>query len=276
MADLFRAFFFKLRKDLTFRITLIVGAALAFLLMIIFLLIEHFIPEIGGQICTGQTMYLVSFAPTSNFGLAIPINLVTFTVLEFTHGVIRNKIVAGNSKFKIYLGLFLSGLVFALTLLLVYTGLCTLLGTICGGFDSHGIALSGLSSSGVGQVSPEFLGKTLLVAIVTYVSITAFTIFISTLLRNVGPSIPLIMIPMMVLSIAGPLLIAVNPDITMTLNYLSPIQVLTNPTLVDNGSGIYQLVISNEALLATIVSNLVYTGIFFGFGSLIFVKRDVK
>lgn len=276
MKDLFRAFFFKLRKDLTFRITLIVGAGLAVLLMVIFLLIEKFVPDIKGQICTGQTMYLVSFAPTSNFGLAIPINLVTFTVLEFTHGVIRNKIVAGNSKFKIYLGLFLSGLVFALSLLLVYAGLCTLLGTICGGFDPNGFALSGLSASGIGKVSPEFLGKTLLVAIVVYISITAFTIFVSTLLRNVGPSIPLIMVPLMFLAIAGPILITVNPDIAMTLNYLSPLQVLINPSFANNGSGIPQLVISNEALVATIVSNLLYTGLFFGFGSLIFVKRDVK
>ena len=148
MGNLFRAFFFKLRRDLTFRITLIVGAGLAILMMVLFLIIDNFLGDFDARVCSGQTLFLVSFTPTSNFGLAIPINLITFTVLEFTNGIIRNKIVAGNSKFKIYLGLFLSGLVFALSLLFVYVGLCTLLGTICGGFDPNGLALGALSGAG--------------------------------------------------------------------------------------------------------------------------------
>ena len=272
MADLFRAFFFKLRKDLTFRITLIVGAALAFFMMFLFLLIDHVLAEFDAHICNGQTMFLVSFTPTSNFGLAIPINLITFTVLEFAHGVIRNKIVAGNSKFKIYLGLFLSGLVFALSLLFVYVALCTLLGTICGGFDPDGLALGALSGSGFGKCTPVFIGKTFLVAVLVYISLTSFTIFVSTLLRNVGPSIPLVIMPLMILAIAGPLIAQFKPEAQTALLYLNPLQVLGNANVNDQGL----FILSNEALIGTIVSNLMYTGIFYGFGTLLFVKRDVK
>ena len=274
MGNLFRAFFFKLRKDLTFRITLIVGAAVAILMMVIFLVIDYAIGVAEYKFCTGQTMFLVSFTPTSNFGLAIPINLITFTVLEFSHGIIRNKIIAGNSKFKIYLGLFLSGLVFALSLLLVYAGLCTLLGTICGGFDANGITMAALGSSGAaGICTPEFIGKTLLVAILIYVSITSFTVFVSTLLRNVGPSIPLTIMPLIILAIIGPVVYAVVPESREALMFLNPIQVLANPTLDDHTNILY---IGDLALTGAVVSNLVYTGLFFGFGALIFVKRDVK
>ena len=276
MGNLFRAFFFKLRKDLTFRITLIVGAGIAISMMVLFLLIERLVPDIEGKMCTGQTLFMVSFTPTSNFGLAIPINLITFTVLEFTHGVIRNKIVAGNSKFKIYLGLFLSGIVFALSLLFVYVGLCTLLGTICGGFDPYGLALGGINGGGVGTVSPEFIGKTLVVSIMVYVFITSLTIFVSTLLRNVGPSIPLVIIPLMFLTIFGTTIIETKPDLKQLLVYLNPLQVLLFPDKTFESGTLPMFVMSNEDLFATIISNLAYTAIFFGFGSLIFVKRDVK
>lgn len=272
MADLFRAFFFKLRKDLTFRITLIVGAGLAVFMMLLFLLIDRVIGEFDAHICNGQTLFLVSFTPTSNFGIAIPVNLITFTVLEFSHGVIRNKIVAGNSKFKIYLGLFLSGLVFALSLLFVYVALCTLLGTICGGFDPNGLALGSLSGSGFGKCTPEFIGKTFITAVLVYISLTSFTIFVSTLLRNVGPSIPLVIMPLMILAIAGPLIAQFKPEAQNALLYLNPLQVLGNGSV--NEKHVFEL--SNEHLIGTIVCNLMYTGIFFGFGSLIFIKRDVK
>lgn len=271
MADLFRAFFFKLRKDMTFRITLIVGAGVAFLMMTIFLLIDNFARE-GFKVCTGQTLFLTSFTPTSNFGLAIPINLITFTVLEFSHGIIRNKIVAGNSKFKIYLGLFLSGLVFALALLFSYTALCTLLGTICGGFDPNGVTMSALSGSGgIGICSGEYLVKTLVIAIAVYVSLSSFTIFISTLLRNVGPSIPLTIMPLILLSIAGPIILAAVPASKEALYFLNPVQVLNSPAA--NKGHLYY---PDIAFAGAIVCNLMYTGIFFGLGALIFVKRDVK
>ena len=272
MGNLFRAFFFKLRKDLTFRITLIVGAGVALLMMAIFLLIDYGI-DIGVKTCTGQTLFLVSFTPTSNFGLAIPVNLITFTVLEFSNGVIRNKIVVGNSKFKIYLGLFLSGLVFALSLLFVYTGLCTLLGTICGGFDPNGVALGSISTgAGAGFCTPAFIGETFVIAIVIYISITAFTIFVSTNLRNVGPSIPLTLLPLILLAIIGPTIYQLVPEARDALIFLNPLQVLGNPT-VDSAGHMY---FTNKQIIGTIVCNLVYTGLFFGFGSLIFVKRDVK
>ena len=273
MGNLFRAFFFKLRKDITFRVTLIVGAAVAVLMMLIFLMIDYAI-DIGVKTCTGQTLFLVSFTPTSNFGLAIPVNLITFTVLEFSNGVIRNKIVVGNSKFKIYLGLFLSGLVFALLLLLTYAGLCTLLGTICGGFDPNGVAMGsiGAGEGSAGYATPQFIGYTLLIAILVYVSITAFTVFVSTLLRNVGPSIPLTLLPLILLAIIGPIVYQFVPEARDALIFLNPLQVLGNPTADSTG----HMYFTNKQLIGTVVCNLMYTGIFFGFGTLIFIKRDVK
>ena len=113
MQRLFNAFLFKIRKDATFRITLIIGAALAVFMTVLYGLLEKFAGSNGIKYLDGQSMLLNSMSPVQNYGIAIPVNLISFTCLEFTQGTIRNKIIAGNSKFKIYASLCLSGLIFS-------------------------------------------------------------------------------------------------------------------------------------------------------------------
>ena len=106
MNRIIKAFLFKLKKDLTFRITLIVGLSVAVLMTLINFLIDFSSRDETGikfAMCNGQNLLLSSLSPIQNFGLAIPINLIAFTVAEFTQGVIRNKIIAGNSKRKVYI-----------------------------------------------------------------------------------------------------------------------------------------------------------------------------
>ena len=277
MADLFRAFFFKLSRDITFRVLAIVGAGVALLMMGIYLLMDSAIPYLNGHVfCTGNNLFVTSFNPSSNYGLAIPINLITFTVLEFSHGIIRNKIIAGNSKAKIYLSFFVIGLVFTLSLLFTYVGLCTLLGTIVGGFDPYGFGTVGLTGNTL--ISPDFIWKFLIANIFVYITITSFTVFISTLLRNIGPSIPIVILMPIILSTVLPVIFQV-PQIAESLGsvpmYLNPFQVIGSPETIKVGDN-YQLVISPEAMVATVIANLLWTSIFTGFGTLIFVNRDVK
>ena len=115
MKNIFKAFLFKLKKDLSFRIIGIIGLALAVLLPTILFLIDLGISQLNDDgkithmLCTGQSLLVSSWSPTQNFGLAIPITLITLTVLEFTNGTIRNKVISGYSKTKIYLGLYFTG-----------------------------------------------------------------------------------------------------------------------------------------------------------------------
>ena len=278
MARLFKAFLFKISKDITFRITLIIGAGIAVFMTLLYLGLQSLAADEFGEgvkFLSGQGMLLSSMSPMQNFGIAIPVNLITFTCLEFTQGTIRNKIIAGHSKFKIYASLYLSGLVFTFLLLGTYILVCTGLGTIFGGFNLDDMVYTGLLS---GQVSAIHIVKMVVICIFTYVSIVSFTIFFATLFRNIGPTIPIVIIGLMMCylfaSIFSVMAVMFEDSETalMVLRIIDPLYAISSSET--NDAGIIQM--SNATFIAGIANNLVFAGIFFAFGSLIFTKRDIK
>lgn len=282
MGNLFKAFLFKLRKDLTFRITLFIGLGLAVLMTLIYLGIDLAVKALEEDpssykfvFCTGQNLFINSLSPAQNFGIAIPINLITFTVLEFTQGTIRNKIIAGNSKTKIYFSLILSGLVFTFVLIITYSLLCLGLGSIFGGFDINGVTMSG-------KLNPEFFWKLILLSVLAYILITVATIFFATLLRNVGPCIPIVILLLLGCYLISTIFntIGLLGEEIKGIKVAAKVMEVINPIYslstagVDPQTGL--ITITNEGLWWEIGNNIVYTGLFLGFGLLIFKKRDVK
>lgn len=280
MGRLFKAFLFKLTRDLTFRITLIIGAGMALLMTGIYLAIDLTAAAEGSlgnmKFLTGQTMLVASMSPAQNYGLAIPINVVSFICLEFSQGTIRNKIIAGNSKVNIYISLFLSGLVFCISLLSVYVLLCFGIGTIFGGFDPNGQYMLG------GYFSPEYIVKMIVVCLLAYLSIISFTVFISTTFRSIGPCIPIVIVVIVMLTLFGTLFAGFSELFENdTMIWISRI---FNPLYAINASEYTQadeyapliMTITNETFIPAICSNIFYATLFFGFGALEFKKRDVK
>ena len=293
MGRLIKAFFFKLSRDLTFRIILIIGAGLAFFMTGLYLLIDLGLNDLAGdniKFLTGPNMLLTSFNPVDNFGLAIPICLITFVCLEFTQGTIRNKIIAGHSKFKIYSALLISGLVLAFALLIVYAGLCTLLGTIFGGFDLNKPIITFTLSISGGYVDGLYIFQTLIVAMVVYICIVSFTVFFAALFRNIGPCIPVIVLVLMMLSLGASIvnMLAEMPEEILDVRGLVTFVKIVDPLYVISGGGVEsKMIVENDnpktymsyetgAFIATIINNLVYAGLFYAGGALIFMKRDVK
>ena len=290
MGRLFKAFFFKLSRDLTFRIVLIIGAGIAFFVTALYLMIDLGMEGLSGEenikFLTGPNMLLTSFNPVDNFGLAIPICLITFICLEFTQGTIRNKIIAGHSKFQIYLSLILSGLVLTFALLIVYAGLCTLIGTIFGGFDlSKPIIITTLSISGA-YAEPIYIWQMIITAVVVYIAIVSYTVFFAALFRNIGPCIPVVIIVLMMLSLGGSIVAMIgevleSDTLVNIVKVIDPLYVISGggtemKMVIENDNMNYYVSLDTGSFVATIINNLVYAGIFFAGGALIFVKRDIK
>lgn len=280
MRNLFKAFLFRLRKDLTFRITLFIGLGLAVLFTLIYLAIDLAAKALVEEdytfmFCTGQNLFISSLSPAQNFGIAIPVNLISFTVLEFTQGSIRNKIIAGNSKAKIYFSLVLSGLVFTFALIITYSLLSLALGSIIGGFDINGVV-------GLGRIDAEYFWKMIVLAIGAYIFITTMTIFFATLFRSIGPCIPVVLLLILGFYLSSTIVSALGAfgeesEITKSINtfmmIFNPLNSLgTSVQAVDTGI----LKIENDHFIAEIINNIVYSALFVTFGVLIFKKKDVK
>ena len=291
MRNLFRAFLFKLRRDLTFRITLFIGIGMAFFMTGTFALIDLLSwlgteNEFAFNYCNGQNLLVNTLSPASNFGLVIPILLTVFTVSEFNSGTIRNKIIAGNSKSKIFFSIFLSGLVFTFVVIIAYVGLCVGLASILGKFNPNGtiFALNNLSAtlSFGTTISPEFVWKIILVGITVYITVTAMTVFFSTIFRNMGPCIPIIIVLLMFFSIEamvasllsmGEQQDTVGTTILLVSRILNPLFALSSYDVIEST---HKFTITNTNLIIHLCNNLTYSVVFTLGGWLIFRKRDVK
>ena len=286
MKDLFMSYLYRLRHDITFKITLIIGGGLVLFLTLIYLGLS-FLSNVNTV--SGLTMFISSLSPSSNFGLVVPVNLITFTVLEFNHGSIRNKIIAGHSKQKVYLSLFINGLVFTIALMTVYSLLSLGLGSFVGWLLSFNENLASMDV--LSNYTSDFLPKLIVIALLCYISIVSFTIFFATLFRNIGPSIPVVLLVIVFLSTAASIVaifLQDNEGLLWTFRIIDPMfalgagesVVVGQATVIIDGMEIIQdetkATISTETFVSGIISNLVYTGLFFGGGLLIFSKRDIK
>ena len=191
MSRLLKAFFYRMSKDLAFRITLIVGCSIALILSVVLLVADLMLNMEDIKLLTGHGMLTMSLNPAQNYGIAIPINIAIFVGLEFTQGTIRNKIIAGHSKLKIYASLYISGLILGAALLFAYVGFLTIFGTIAGGFDVNVVTFLG---TGFSAATVEYIVKFVILSLLVYTTLISFSVFIATVFRSLGPSIPLVIV----------------------------------------------------------------------------------
>lgn len=300
MKNLFVSYLYKLRHDLAFKITLIIGGGLAVLLTGIYFLLSLLIKV---NAIDGPTMIISALSPGNNFGLAVPVNLITFTVLEFNQGSIRNKIIAGHSKANVYTSLILNGLVFTFVLMIAYVLLCFGLGSLFGVITKNileGMRSDGIARTGYSEIIPEissaypgmYIFKMIVLAVFCYISIVSFTIFFSTLFRNIGPSIPVVILVLVFASSLAPIVVMFgdrNEGLLWAFRIIDPLFCLGANESVVVGQAIglspegvpvvYDVTeptVTNETFISGICSNVVYAALFYVGGLFIFKKRDVK
>lgn len=278
MLNIVRASLFKLFRDWTFRITLIIGASLAVFMSLIYYLIDANLSDLSDSavhvFATGQNMLFTSLQPTQNYGIAVPVNLVIFTIGEYTCGTIRNKIIAGNKKSNIYFGLIFTGLIFTISLMLVYCLVSFGFGSIFGGFNPQG-------SFAYGTMGKDFLIKMILISVVIYIFITVFSIFIATLIRNIGGAISIVIVSIMFLYVASVISYsaAVAKAVASSSSVVKDYSMYFNPFFIFGSLSVGNettKVISDDAFIASLLCPSVYSAIFLLLGVKILAIRDIK
>lgn len=202
MFDLFRSFFYKLRKDVMFRVVTILGVVMSIGLPLFLLVIDVLMSigtspfELSHQFLTGENLFFNCSQPIMNFAITLPVMLISFVGLEFNQGCIRNKIISGHSKGKIYFSLFLFGLVLVLTMMTLYTVIATLLGSILtwSGFHVNEGGVIVFPSLAMGKFGWGYLLKYTILVYLAYITVVSITLFFTTLIRNIGLTIVLVLI----------------------------------------------------------------------------------
>ena len=265
MFNIIKASLFKLFRDKTFHITAIIGTVLALLIIAFSALTESL---------NGHSLFLSAFIPSNNFGLTIPINLIAFTVCEFTYGTIRNKIIAGLSKTKIYIGLFITGLVFTFILAIYYGAIIIGLSSAIGGFDA----------SKIGGVN--FVLCYLAYTVATYVLVSSLSVFFASIFRQIGGSITIVIILLVFLSLLPLIIFPATVDTAnITQAHWS---MCINPFYMAGfyGNSVVSLLAAfnipglfdqtPQMIAAGIVTPFVWATLLFIGGIIIFKHRDIK
>ena len=259
MFNLFKASLYKLFREKTFLITMIIGTVLAIILPLFYLLISLE----GLNLCSGQAMLLSSVSPGSNFGLTVPINLAVLVVAEFTAGTLRNKIIAGYRKSFIYASLLFSGVIFTFIMMIYYVGLSVLMGTILGGFDASAIG------------GAKFIVPYIFITLSSYVFIASISIFVSSNIRTLGGSLPILIILLTIMSLI-PVFLQLKTDNIELLSWIFPTYVVSLYSGIMTSLGGIIPEMSAVTISGGIISPLIYSTVFAVLGTVLFTKRDIK
>ncbi len=266
MLNIFKSALYKMFRDKTFHVVCIIGIVLVAFMTFLGYIIDS--SGSGIHYLTGHNMLLTSLSPVQNFGLAVPINLISLTIGEYTFGTFRNKIIAGYRKSYVYFTMLLIGSIFTIGLIAIYAGLCTLMGTIFGGFNLS------VAAPTYGHVDGQFIGQFMLYAFLTYLAIASFSIFVSTNIRNHGGSVSIVVVSVMILYVTSILMRASTIGHFDDFNFfqwVNPLYFFGATTLNSISDGInFTLSISSA------VSAILWIVVFNVLGTICFIKRDIK
>ena len=270
MKNLLSADFLRIFKDKIFKITLIViiifGIVTSLfnfgLVYLIGFLSSPEEAEYLREYYNGYQLFIGAFNPTSSIAMVISIMSIIMVCKEFSFGTIRNKLIAGHSRLKVFLSSYITQIIFGIMMITIYSIICLLLGTLLLGFYE------------------EFDGKMFLKLLIIYfqsISIFIFfdsiCIFICHLCKSVGFSIVIYVAFIFGYDIANTIVEAVmtvylsDNKVFLEIFSYSPLD------LYKNRSEYAFNILENIKLFLTCG---VFSSIFGLLGCVTFNKRDVK
>lgn len=259
MLNLLKADFYKLFKSKLTYISLIIFIILSLLLIVLY----KGISIIGdtyseGFEISGKSIMFGSFSLTNNTGLLIPIFAGIFTISDIKHGTIRNKILFGQNRIKIYISnLIVSSFYCVLSALISF--LVITIGQAI--FFKYGASFS----------SDELLNfiRSLLIGIFSYIFVASISTFFALVTKSTPITVVLTIFICLGLSIISSLSsLIVDIEKYKYLFYILP----TYATNMMSGSGN----VSGELFVYGIISLIFFISLNTILGILLFKKRDLK
>lgn len=127
MRDLLKTDLRRLIKDKLFLVVCILGAVFAvfspLLYKVLFGALE--VEDMLGMTVNAKTLFFSAFSLGSNFGFIVPILISIIICKDFSQGTIRNKIISGQSRTKVFISMLIASSIVICCVILVH-GILTL------------------------------------------------------------------------------------------------------------------------------------------------------
>lgn len=278
MTNLIKVDLKRILKDKLFLITIIIAVAFAFLTPLLYLVLFNVLEfeiegpglETIGFNVSSKTLLFSAFSLSNNFGMILPIFISVIICKDFSYGTIRNKIICGNSRSKIFLSMFISS--------------CIIL---CGVILAHALLTFGVSSIFFDYQEGAFtyddflyLIESIGLQMLVFIFIAAMISLFCTIAKNAGLSIVMNIAVMLgstlivsILSIFVPVLevMSDNQALVDVLNFVLDINVFG----INMNVGLTQSYELTKAI-TYIVAMTSQTALLIFLGLLNFNKKDLK
>ena len=262
MKNLLKADFYRLSKNKLVYISIIVAFILPILIAAMIFGIKEFLNNIEPEsspmydlMLNAHTVVSTTFSFANNFGIVLPVFATTIIIADITSGTIRNKLILGYNRHKIFFAHFIVTLTYCLTLIIVYASMTALFSSLF---------------LGAGEISQEHMTSLVyfyILGFFAYVMVSAFATFLSlSTFSGVGS---------VILTVAFCLGIGLIATLFTMVDYSKfEYVVYAIPTFVTT---VFQTrEISLTMFLEGLASLLVFTALFYIAGTFIFNKKDLK
>ena len=271
MRNLIKIDLIRILKDKLFLIAAIITGAFALFTPLLYKLLFSAIglddtSGMEGMFSIGaRDMFFQSFSPGNNLGIIIPIFVTIILCKDFSWGTVRNKLISGKKRWKVFLSTFIT---------------CSV--TMCAFMLTHGLLTLGVSlilfDYGVAFDTAElgYMLLSVLFEMLVYIFISALISFFTVLTRKAGVAVVLYFAVNFFFSIVGSITMIVAPLLSEADAAYTVVNLLNNANVftsgVIGGGASYSLADVLYVLLPTLLGSALFVLL----GIKVFSKKDLK
>lgn len=260
MKNLLKADYYKLFKSKMTYVLIIICALLSLFTLLLEVFLKFVFKELDADIpliIEGKSIMFGTFSLTNNVGLLIIIFVGIFTLTDIKHGTIRNKIICGENRIKIYL----SHLIVSSSMCLIAAAISFLVLAI------GGISIFGYGPQFNGEEALNFL-RCIIIGIISFIFVASVSTFFALITKSTPLTIILTLAVLLGLSIISAISFAMPNDNYKYFFYVVPTYATT--IVAQQGN------VSAELFTYGLISLIVFIAINTVLGIFLFKKIDVK
>lgn len=267
MLDLLRADFFRMRKSKLTLVMLIIVAVFPILTTLLYLGIDKllFEDEFGsllGEIFDAKSMIGSTFSLGNNIGLVIPIFAGLFVMMDLNNGTLRNKIIGGKSRIKIYFSHLITSATFDIVMIVLYSAITAALSLA---FFDYGMTVDSEEAKNI-----IFY---IISGLLSYVFIATVSTFYAMVFKSSAPTIIFTIITGLGLCLISDIVLIILPGLDDIVQHVVRfIPTLSVYAFYANRPGGITNIIFTEGTISLVFFSALNTFL----GIVLFKKKDIK